>query len=518
MNSNPPTGITPQADHTADYQRFANLVHERYGLHFSATRRLELERGVCQAFAASTCANLDEYYSLLHDSQSGAIHLEQLLNALTVNESHFFRNAPQFEALRQYILPEIIERRRAVRNLRVWSAGCANGEEPYSIAMLLRELLPDADRWSITILGSDINTEALERARRAIYGEWAFREERAKEWRSRYFTAQNKRYELLPEIRQMVTFNTLNLAGNSYPAYETNTMFFDLILCCNVMIYFSSAVTQAVVNRFYEAMVEGGWLAVGHAEHSLNTFKRFSVHNFSDATLYQRSNQPANFAQDWSQPITQTGQPISPARQPAPPAASQTPRQASQPKIHSHARQTAEPGSGATSWFEQASEQIEYGHLEKGRDLLLKGLEQEARHAPACALLGQVYADMGHWEQAETWCQQAIQIDSLYLPAYYTLGLVLQHQGYLERAIEMMKKVIYIDRQHTLAHYNLADLYYRSQQIPQALKSLDNAWRSLKDYPEDKLLAGSSGITVERLRQAIIRQQQQWRLRNHAQA
>ena len=161
-----------------DFMRFSKLVYDRYGLHFSEKRRLELMRGVRQAFAASTCSNLNEYYDLLNNNGEASIHLERLVNAITISETHFFRNIAQFDALQQHILPQIIQRRGQLRTLRIWSAGCSTGEEPYLIAMLLREILPDVDQWSITILGTDINTKVLAKARKANYGHWAFREDR----------------------------------------------------------------------------------------------------------------------------------------------------------------------------------------------------------------------------------------------------------------------------------------------------------------------------------------------------
>jgi len=195
-----------------DYLRFSRLVHERYALNFPEKRRADLEQGVRQAFAASTCEDLDEYYRLLLDPDHGAVHLQRLVNALTIGESHFFRNRGQFDALYHEVLPEIIERRRSLRTLRIWSAGCAGGQEPYSIAILLRELLPDVDDWAITILATDVNTKALDRARKGLYSEWAFREDRAKRWRYRYFQQIGKRFQIHSDIRQMVTFKQLNLA------------------------------------------------------------------------------------------------------------------------------------------------------------------------------------------------------------------------------------------------------------------------------------------------------------------
>ncbi|MBN1978314.1 MAG: tetratricopeptide repeat protein [Anaerolineae bacterium] len=484
-----------------DCVRFSELAEERFGLHFSQKRRTELERGVKQAFAASTCTDLDEYYNLLQDSESSAIHTERLINALTISETHFFRDESQFAALREHVLPQIIERQRSLRTLRIWSAGCASGEEPYSIAILLRELLPDVDDWAITILGTDLNTEALARARKAIYGNWAFREEQAKQLRPRYFSKLDNRYELDPQVRRMVTFAQLNLAADAYPAYETNTTFMNLILCRNVTIYFTAGITQRIADRFHDALTEGGWLVVGHSEHSLVTYRRFKAHNFPGAILYQRGGQATELPKDWNWPIEPRRAPI-PVEKPAPSIDVQPHAQPSPISIPAE-EEKVDP-------LEQARELLEYGHSEQARDLLLGLVEAGSRHAPTCAMLGRAYANLGCWEEAEHWCREAIKADRLALDAYYTLALVLQHQGQHAQAIEAMKKVVYIDRHHVPAHFGLADLYHSNGQLSRALKSLDNARRLLEGQVEDALVSGTEGITVGRLRDVIVRQQQQW--------
>lgn len=535
----PSSRTTPLAFGYSNYLRFGKLIYDRYGLNFPEKRLPDLERGVRQAFAASTCSDLDEYFELLQDPERGALHIEQLLNAITISETHFFRDAAQVDALYECVLPEIIQRRRPVRSIRIWSAGCASGEEPYSIAMLLRDLLPDVDEWSITILGTDINTDVLHRARKGVFGEWAFREERAKLYRTRYFRPNGNRYELAAEVRRMVTFQWLNLAEESYPAYATNTMFMDLILCRNVMIYFSQASTLAAVNRFYEALVDGGWLVIGHSEHSITTYQRFQTHNFANAILYRRTGQPSRLpaGQGWLQQHTEkepspfvvpnarsmpaspapAARPVFPATQPPaskPSTQNQKPGTpspvsptAQEPDLHPTLQESLAQDS---SPLEQARELIEYGLSDQAEEVLLKFLRRNPAHAEACTLLGQVYANKGSWSDAEKRCQEAIQANKLALGAYYTLALVLRHKKQLPQAIEMMKKVVYIDNTHILGHYGLADLYYHNQQIPQALKSLDNALRLLNKQPAETVIPASGGITVERLRQTITRQQQQW--------
>lgn len=517
-----------------DYLRFSKLVYERCGLHFPENRRDDLERGVRQAFAASTCADLNEYYRLLHDSSSGAANFERLVNAITISETHFFRDAGQIDALYSHVLPQLIKRRRTLRTLRIWSAGCASGEEPYSIAMLLRELLPDADEWSITILGTDINTEAVDRARQAVYSEWAFREDRAKQWRPRYFRRRGNRYELTPAVQRMVTFNQLNLVEDEYPSYESNTTLMDLIMCRNVMIYFTESISRSIVDRFYNCLTYGGWLVVGHAEHSLTIYRRFQVHNFPNAILYQRTDESEHLSKDWGWL--------------APPAARDkdagllplvaVPKEGAAPPVDTRPIPSPEAGGyahflepeiepepkpglghiyidslgrlGHVDPLERSKELLSYGRSEDARELLLGMVNTGPNNAPAHALLGQACANLGAWDEAERWCRRAIHLDKLALEAYYILSLVLQHQGQLDEAIEMMKKVVYIDRHYVLGHFGLADLYHSNDQLPQALKALDNARRLLEGCPEDELIIGSGGIMAASLREAIIHQQQKW--------
>lgn len=495
-----------------DYVRFNRLLLDRCGMYFSESRQSELALGVKQAFAASTCANLDDYYTLLLDPKAGAMEMDRLINAVTVGETHFFRNQPQFNALYHHILPEIIARQRPLRALRIWSAGCASGEEAYSVAMLLRALLPDVNQWQITILATDINNEALERARQAVYGEWAFREERARLWRHRYFSLEGKRYQLRPEVRRMVTFARLNLVDDVYPSYDTNTTALDLILCRNVTIYFSETVTRRVVGRFYEALIPGGWLVVGHAEPSLRIYQRYETCNYPDAVMYRRPFQATASGIERATTPVRLAWPLLTEEcllpEAEPPAAS-----APADTNESEPPRAELPGD----LLEQAEEWIHEGRAEEARDLLLNLAAARPDDVDVGALLGRAYANLGDWRNAEHWCAHAVALDKLAGDAYYTLSLVYQHQGRLDEAITMMKKVVYLDRNHILGHFGLADLYRDKRLWGQAQKSLENARRLLNSHADDDLIPGSGGITVSSLRETIFRQQQRWGLNTSGQ-
>ncbi|MBN1486529.1 MAG: hypothetical protein JW981_02730 [Anaerolineae bacterium] len=496
-----------------DYLRFSRLVSDLFGLCFPEKRRTDLEQGVLQAFAASTCRDLADYYRLLLDPDGGAVHLQRLVNALTIGESHFFRNAGQFDALYKYVLPEIIERRRPLRTLRIWSAGCSSGQEPYSIAIMLRELLPDIEDWAITILGTDINTEALDRARKGVYSDWAFRETRAKSWCAKYFSQIGKRYQLNSEVQRMVTFSQLNLAEDHYPSFGTNTTFMDLVMCRNVTIYFSTSVTRQVVGRFYDSLVDNGWLVVGHSEHSLTTYRQFQAQSYPNAILYQRTGQPTVLPEEWDWlPAVTTSVGVPSLRIPQDPSDGQLVDQKVSPLAAVQWEDKAQQqGSSDLNLIEHARELMDYGYVDKAQHVLLDIVDQEPDHIEAAALLCQSYANSGCWGEAELWCRKAITLDNLALEPYYTLSLVLQHRGEILDAIEAMKKVVYLDRTSIRGHYGLADLYHSRGLLRQALKSLDNAKRLLSGWDENEIIPGSGGITAGRLSEAITRQLQQWR-------
>jgi len=241
-------------------------------------------------------------------------------------------------------------------------------------------------------------------------------------------------------------------------------------------------------------------LVVGHSEHSLTTYHRFQACNYANAILYQRTEQPSFLPQGWEQPTALVEKKrVAPVPAPAPADV-----QPDVPPVAASQVGLLENGDS----IEQARELLNYGRSEQARDLLLEMVNQTPRHATACVLLGQAYANLSCWQDAERWCHQAVRLDKLALDAYYTLALVLQHQGKLNPAIEAMKKVIYIDRNHVLGHFGLANLYRSNGQVLQALKSLDNARRLLNGHSREEVVPNSGGITVGRLRATVIHLQQ----------
>jgi chemotaxis protein methyltransferase CheR len=268
-----------------------------------------------------------------------------------------------------------------------------------------------------------------------------------------------------------------------------------------------------VVDRFFDSLVGGGWLVVGHSEPSVDIYRRFRARNYPDTVLYQRMSDTATLRALGSRRVLASPMPI-----PMPPAATPiaTPVNAFLPEKQDGGAWNVIPAipepAREVNPLDHARELLEYGHSEEARSLLLTLTKKSPASAAVSALLGQANANLGNWAEAEAWCLKAIDQNRLILDAYYTLSLVMQHQGKIEQAIASMKRVVYIDNANVLGHYGLATLYYESNRLPLAQKSLENALRLLQDKADDGVIPGSQGITIGRLRAAITSQQQAWSL------
>ncbi len=266
-SSHPDPGADPA------YAALKARIIARTGHHYYIDKDDLLIERLRRRFRDAAAADCAAYAALLSDGALGEAEWARLEAEITVGETFFFRYAEQFQALRERILPALIAARASERTLRIWSAGCSTGAEPYSLAILVRELLGEAlPDWRISILGTDISTDALATARAAEYGRWALRTMPLEE-RLRYFTRlppapgirREGGYALRPEFRALVRFERGNLLTLTEPAAAAGEAF-DLILCRNVLIYFEARTVAAVVRGLGRRLRPDGWLLLGHAE------------------------------------------------------------------------------------------------------------------------------------------------------------------------------------------------------------------------------------------------------------
>lgn len=208
---------------------------------------------------------------------------EAVIDAVTVGETFFFRYQAQFDALERLVVPEVLERKRLVRSLAAWSAGCSNGAEPYSLSMLLRRRFgAELNGWHVDILGTDISVAALAEAHAAEYSPWTIRD-LPDDMRRECFSLVGERWQLKARYRHGVRFARHNLVTQPPPGNG-----FDIVLCRNVLMYFAPATRERVARQLAEAVVPGGWLLVGHAEAGPPLADFFQSLVLPDCTLYRR--------------------------------------------------------------------------------------------------------------------------------------------------------------------------------------------------------------------------------------
>jgi chemotaxis protein methyltransferase CheR len=469
----PPPSL--DADLHAAYLR---LVEERSGLSLSARQAAQLVGAIAALLPRTGYGGPADLYAALATGDRGDL-LEALAGGLTVGETHFFRVAPQIEALRRIVLPDVIARCGERRRLRLWSAGCSTGEEPYTLAILLRELLPAPEAWDIQLLATDINAAALEVARRGHYGEWSFRGT-PEEVRQRYFVPEGKGWRLVEQVRRMVRFAHLNLAMHAYPSPGPGEADLDVILCRNVTIYFSPTAAQRLYRGFAGALAPGGWLVLGPSDPTpggveegdrATVGRDFELVALPDVFLWRRSG-GSRAGHDTTGANGSARGAHSPARPPRAPGSARIAR--ATPDRPARVRPAPAPGAapgGAGAVVDVAA---------------VWRLVHEGARAPARALALGLARDR-----------------PLEAEAHLLLGMLHLDEGALDAALESLRRATFLDKDNALAHFSLGRAYLQQGYRARAQAALTQARRLLAALALDHVLQGSGGLTAGELRHAV---------------
>lgn len=456
--------------------RFLALIAARTGLHIRDKDHNEFCRELTQRMKALKVAHPEAYLQKL-EAEEGITGGEwtRLLPRLTNGESYFWRDKGQFSLLQSRLLPELIAARATTRSLRLWSAGCSTGEEPYSLAMLVDGLMPDREGWNISILGTDINEESLTKARRGHYGAWAFRGVDPA-IKNRYFEPTAQGYQINDKMRAMVRFAPCNLRSNDYPSLALGIHDFDLILCRNVLIYFGPQAIVHTLKRFAMCLREGGYLLTGHAELANHDPSPLRARSFAESVAYQCCKPEAapsagsnliavtHFAPVKTQvtaPLAPTPQrtllsPVAPLSVTSRPAASPPP-----PVVSSPVRS----GPEAQKLCENARQN----------------------------------ANLGRYDEASRLCREAIAQDATCAEAYFIWAQVEGESGQRDTAKDLFKKVVYLAPSHFDAHLELAAIYDQESDAPRARREREAALRLLSALSPDAALASHPGARAAEL-------------------
>jgi len=274
--------IIPLSDDV--FRLLRDLIKDYCGVYFDDSSKYLLERRLTRRARLHHLDNFRDYYRYLLYDKNRDEELTAIMDVLTVNETYFFREESQLKAFSEEILRELKELKAHSKRLRIWSAGCSTGEEPYTIAMLILEKGPFFDGWDIEILGSDINQRVLQTARKGLYRKNSFRAIDDYYIR-KYFTEENSLYRINDNVRKLVNFSYLNLY-DPFKVKFVGTM--DVIFCRNVLIYFHMDARKRVIENFYQRLSEGGFLLLGHAESLMNISTAFVLRHLKNDMVYQK--------------------------------------------------------------------------------------------------------------------------------------------------------------------------------------------------------------------------------------
>ena len=456
-------------DTAISWSRVSDYIADAMGLHFPGERLQDLRRGLAAAAAefgfddAAACADW-----MLTASLSPA-DLHVLAGHLTIGETYFFRDEKLFDALAGTVLPGLLRAREGKeRRLRLWSAGCCTGEEAYSLAILLHQSIPDLARWHVSILATDINIRFLRKAAAGVYGEWSFRNAPAG-FKERWFqrTADGQ-YLLAPEVKRLVTFAPSNLVEDAFPALATDTNAMDLILCRNVLMYFTPAQARKVVGKLHRALVGDGWLAVSPSEASRELFPQFAIRNFPGVILFTKD------ATDSGRLVLDTPAPWMPPRPSVEPAAPELP--AAEPTLDTTApTPTLVPPAAPSD--SQAPREL---------PLQARALANEGRLAEALAV-----------------CDRWIAADKVDAAGHYLRALVLLELGDPDAANGSLQRTLYLEPNLVAAHFTLGNLARGRGRNAQADRHFRNALHLLARHRPDDPVPESDGLTAGRLGEII---------------
>lgn len=425
-----------------EFQLFQELISRETGLFFSLEKKSTLEYILYALMREKNIDSFLEYFELLKRYPKNQEEFEKLIINLTIGETYFFRNKAHFSVLSQKIIPQYLLNKK--KDLTIWSAGCATGEEPYSIAMTLLESIPNLKEWHIEFLASDINPDYLKIAQSGIYHKHAIHQTPSA-YLNKYFIKNKGTYELIPLVKNMPKFFQHNLIKDHYSF--KNIAGFDIIFCRNVLIYFDLEHIKTVIEKFDRALKRDGYLFLGHSETLWNISHQLNLIEFPQTYLYQKSKvaQPQHLKPTFEIPEINL-------------KSSYPPKSSTQ----------AVPKETFLDEKEMFGKAYQLANEEK-------------------------------YGQAIVYLQKIILKDNLFLEAYYLLGVLYEKLGDFPAALREFKHVKYIDPSLTLAYYNSANIYLYQKEYKKAEKEWMRTIHILKTQPKDELVKWTDHITTELL-------------------
>lgn len=480
-------------------EKFRALILGRLGLQFEDSK-LGFLGEVIQHRLDETGLDPAAYLYLLEFGGADN-ELAPLAKELTVPETYFFRNIDQFNALREVVIPTRMEARGQTHKLNILSAGCATGEEAYSLAMLVMELHLDPS-WQVSVRAIDINPMVLKKARRGLYSSWAFRET-APEFQKKWFRPDGRDFAVIDSVRDAVSFQECNLAADNPEIWQPES--YDVIFCRNVLMYFSPEQARKVMARISKALAPGGYFFFGHAETLRGLSEDFHLRHTHNAFYYQKKNSDEEVL-----PLGQISMPTPPAMD-APPVSEDWIQSIHRASERVQALSTDSPKAGATraTTSKPPRKSLDMSpvfallHGDRFSDALayVKEMPKEAGSDPDVLLVeAMLLAHSGKTAEAESVCQRLLQVDEMNASAHHVLALCRETATDLDAAMEQDRIAAYLDPAFAMPHLHMGLMARRLGNRDLARRELAQALMLLRHEDSARLLLFGGGFN----RQSMI--------------
>jgi chemotaxis protein methyltransferase CheR len=501
---------------SVDIECFRALVAQRFGLYFEDAK-LDFLADVLQRRMEDTrCDLFSLYQRRIASSVNEHEELCALAEQLTVNETYFFRYADHFRAFAEVVVPNRMQARAHQRRLRILSAGCASGEEAYSLAILIRDRLPELASWDIAIHGIDVNASMVGKALRARYSTWSLRDTPA-DLHRKYFRADGRDFLLDSTLKPGVTFEERNLVEEDPLFWQDNA--FDVVFCRNVTMYFTIEATRSVISRIARSLAPGGFLFLGHAETLRGVSQGFLLRHTHETFYYQRREaDETTCVADFSEPRGDQScfqRPIPAVVEPGDTWFNTIQRASERiAKLTQEKSGPAIGGSGTTSRHSSRSNAapapplwdraiaIELLRKERFAEAmeLLRALPAESTADPDTQLLLAVLlTNGGDLPEAEKVCLRVLKLDELNAGAHYLMALCREHAGDRKAAVEHDQAATYLDSAFAMPHLHWGLVAKRSADSETARRELCRALPLLDREDASRILLFGGGFTRKAL-------------------
>ncbi len=467
-----------------DLHKIMQFVFSEIGLVYYRDKEKELCRKIDKAVKRSGATGYREYLMMIQNNpREISREFDNLVSELTIGETHFFRDEKLFMGIKDTVLPAVIEKNKTRKRLWIWSAGCATGEEAYSISILINRYFSHRlQDWDLRITGTDINRDFLHQAMSGVYTDWSFRGTPG-EIKQECFCRNENTWHIKPEHQKNVYFQYHNLVSMPVPSILHNLFSFDIIFCRNVMIYFDSKTIGKLIRKFQESLVPDGWLVVGHADHNIRYFGSFKTVMLPGTSFYQNTaggsegvlnNGAGIFRMPFPAGLDIAGK-TGPADDPKNRSSAFAPEQR---VVTDRTGKLKQPGDRQAGVFEQ------------------RFSEKKLPDLPALTAL----INRGRWEDASLLCEALLKATPVDATLYLLSAFILEQKGLANDAVASLRKALYLDRKFVVGHYHLGLLHQNLGDLKKAEKSFDNVINLLQDYDENYNFELADGISAGELK------------------